>query len=222
MIRMKKGLVTLWSLLILASVLCLFLWRDGEILALQRANMGERWRYLQQREPLLTQSIMPDSDELCRQAAAGQSAVSSFRIEFVLPANASQRHYLLCRRHSLFKRLPQQALQQGVADFVQNPESWQPLTLPLSKADYAQRAVLWLKTDSEWVMEADFYGIVLAEADLQIRGEGTIFGAVIHNGKVLLGERNRLVFQPHLLEKIAAEHQQWRYQAGSWHDFDPL
>lgn len=219
----KKGMASLWALLLLSSVLWLFLLLDAELLALQRANLGERVRYLQQREPLLARSVLPNADQLCRQTAETQAESDSFRLTFADLADNEQQHHLLCRNMSLFKYLPQQALASKIGDFLNTEtKQWAFLTLPLSAEDYRHGGVLWLAENSEWQLQQDFYGVVIAEGDLSLSGDGTLFGAVIHNGKVRLARQDQIVFRPHLLEKIAAEHQQWLYQQGSWHDFNPL
>lgn len=222
----KKGMTSLWALLLLSSVLWLFLLLDTELLALQRANFGERLRYLQQREPLLARSVLANADQFCRQTAETQAERDSFRLTFADVADdkqQTQQHYLLCRKMSLFKQLPQQGLVSKIDDFL-NAEvtQWKFLTLPLSAEDYRRGGVLWLAENGEWQLQQDFYGVVISEGDLSLSGDSTLFGAVIHNGKVRLARQDQIVFQPHLLEKIAAEYQQWHYQQGSWHDFNPL
>ena len=86
----KKGIVTLWSLLILSGSLLLFLMLDDEILASQRANVAERLRYLSQREQLLQQSIGIDADALCRRQGELQQQESRFfQVTFNLSSDNS-------------------------------------------------------------------------------------------------------------------------------------
>lgn len=219
---LKNGIAALWSLLWLSSILSLFLLFDGELLALHRANIGERLRYLQQREALLQQSLIADVDRHCQQAAIAQSAVVTFRLSFTDGKTSSQQQHWLCRKTALFTQLPQQALQSKVADFVTDPAQWQLLQLPLVAADYQQSAVLWLPNNAEWTMENDFYGVVLAQGELRLRGEGKIIGALIHDRGVDVGEHNTVVFAPQVRDRAAERYQHWQYQAGSWHDFNPL
>ncbi|MGV6988860.1 DUF2572 family protein [Testudinibacter sp. P80/BLE/0925] len=223
MLAWKKGMASLWALLLLSSVLWLFLLVDHDVLGLQRANLGERMRYLQQREPLLARSLSPDADSACRQAAINRAESDTFRLTFAGADKQTQRHFVLCRQLSLFKQLPQQALASKIGDFLNaEVEQFTFLTLPLSAEDYQRGGILWLVENAEWQLQQDFYGVVITEGDLSLNGDGTLFGAVIHNGKVRLERQDQIVFTPQVIEKTAAEYQQWQYRQGSWHDFNPL
>ncbi|SMB90159.1 Protein of unknown function [Pasteurella testudinis DSM 23072] len=222
----KKGMVTLSALLILSSALLLFLMLDEQILAMQRANFGERLRYLQQRENLLQQSAVLDGDRLCRaQSAVQPDDLLFFTIRFS-DKTQDQQHKIGCRRVSLLQTLPQQAAQQGItrflsADFERWQTAWDFAELPLAAADYTANKILWLDQAGEWQPEQDFYGVVIAKERLHLSGEGKIIGAVIYQTALLHAE-NQLEFSHDVVRQVAEKYRQWIYQQGSWHDFNTL
>ena len=232
----KKGIVTLWSLLILSGSLLLFLMLDDEILASQRANVAERLRYLSQREQLLQQSIGIDADALCRRQGELQQQESRFfQVTFNLSSDNSsfqegqlaQQHKINCHRLSLFKQLPQQAVQHGVTDFfAQDRSFWQQqqafISLPLSQSDYIEQNILWLDNHTEWQVEQDFYGIVVANETLKLSGTGKIIGALVYQNQLQQAEENQIVFDSAIVRQLAEKYQNWFYRQDSWHDFNLL
>lgn len=100
--RFKAGVATLWSLFVLFSALLLLLMSDDALIALQRADVGERLRYVQQREALLKQSLAANLDAVCQQAAVNQSIeLNSFQYEFSLNAKTEQIHWISCHQQQL-------------------------------------------------------------------------------------------------------------------------
>ncbi|TNG91555.1 DUF2572 family protein [Pasteurellaceae bacterium USgator11] len=221
---LKKGVVTLTALLLLSSALLLFLMLDEQILALHRADLGERLRYLQQRERLLQQSVVADGNTLCRQQSVVQTE-NFFSIHFT-DSQQDQQHRIICHRLTLFKTLPQQASAKGWSNFL-HPDwqtGWQQsdfVHLPLNAADYAANRVLWIEGDSEWQLAQDFYGVVLVNGRLKLSGEGKIIGALIYQ-TALQSTENQIEFNQSVVNNVAEQYQQWLYRSDSWHDFNPL
>ncbi|MDG2959608.1 DUF2572 family protein [Bisgaard Taxon 10/6] len=226
MIRLRyRGMMTLALLVLLSSILLIFMLFDDDVLRLHSSLTSQRQIYVAHNIDL-QQLSQRQKATACAEIPL-DSAETVTRIAFEQPQFAdSNRHYIWCRRQTLFKQSPKKGISEGQFNGMIHAESLSlfrdkfepPDKLPQDKSDH----LYWLdKTKTEWTIEGDIYGIIIAEGDLHISGRGIIRGAVISGGAISTDETVSIVYRKATVTNLVQLYSQWQRAEKSWHDFTP-
>ncbi len=227
MIRLRyRGMMTLTLLVLLSSMLLIFMLFDDDMLRLHSSLISQRQIYVAHNIDL-QQLSQRQKATACTEIPLNSTATVT-RMAFEQPQFVdSNRHYIWCRRQTLFKQSPKKGINEGQFNLMINAESLSlfrnkfespPDKLPQDKSDH----LYWLdKTKTEWTIEGDIYGIIIAEGDLHISGKGIIRGALISGGSIVTDNTVSIVYRKATVTNLVQLYSQWQRAEKTWHDFTP-
>lgn len=226
MIRFRyRGVMTLALLILLSSILLIFMMFDDAELRLHSTLASQRQIYVSHNMNL-QQLSQRQKITACAEVPLNSTATVA-QISFERPQFAdSNRHYIWCQRQALFKQSPKKGINEGKFSEMINEESVSlfrgkfesPHNLAQDKSDY----LYWLdKNQTDWIIEGDIYGVIIAEGDLHLSGKGRIRGAVISGGTISTDETVSIAYRKATVTNLVQLYSQWQRAEKTWHDFIP-
>lgn len=220
-----RGMMTLVLLMMLSSTLLIFMLFDDDVLRLHSSLVSQRQIYVshnmnlqrigrRQKTTACAKTALNSTATVAR-AAFGQSQFAD-----------GNRHYIWCRRQALFKQSPKKGINEGQFGEMINEESVPLFRGAFESPDNSVRdksdRLYWLdKTQTEWEIEGDIYGIIIAEGKLHISGKGRIRGAVIAGGAIGTDETVSVAYRKATVTNLVRLYSQWQQAERTWHDFSP-
>ncbi|MBN6078962.1 DUF2572 family protein [Aggregatibacter actinomycetemcomitans] len=224
--RLHRGMVTMSLLLLLSAFLLLTMLFNDDLLRLYSAIAGQRNLYVIQQVKLQALSQRTQR-ERCEQVPLDETG-DVFLVPFALEEisfSEGIKHYVWCRRDKLFQKSPVRNLYEGLfAQFIaesglmtfrehlsgppKNPVRNQPPSLYWFNAD-----------ETEWTLGNNVNAVIVAEGDLQIRGQGKISGSVITKGRLTLDEGIKVTYSKSTVAHVVQQYSRWRLAENSWYDF---
>lgn len=222
-----KGVMTLTLLLLFSAALVLLMLFDDEQLRLYQGINAQRQLFVQQ--SLALQNISQQQKEsLCTQLYLDND-LNTQQIVFERGTQADRlSQYMWCERQKLFKQAPKKGISAGeYAQLIQTkflPHFKHMLTLPpVVLPKNLSDTLYWFDTtQTEWKLNGNVQGIVVAEGDLHISGKGKISGALITGGKLTLVESVSVSYRKATVTELVRRYSRWRLEEKSWYDFKPL
>ncbi|QLB12449.1 uncharacterized protein DUF2572 [Bisgaardia hudsonensis] len=225
----EKGIMTLSLLLILSALLLILLFLDDGILKTHRSIIALRKNYLEH-SLVLQNASQQNILHLCNTLSLDNNQKThKIILENTLKNDRTNDNIstaIWCDRHFLFKELPKKSTYQkefkNYIDSEQLQIFKEKLVIPKNNLPKSKTATLyWFPKDhSQWEINNDLYGVVIAEDDLLISGKGKIRGTVITGGNLTLIEGVTVAYKKSVINSVVKEYSQWQLSSKSWYDFN--
>ena len=220
---MKRGIVSLSVLIILAAWLTLALLFAEDNLAYLRQQSALRSDYMDSFWELQHKSADTKSDPCL---GIGSENELTQRIEIVGNARYSDAplHYIWCERKALFKKPITKKGHIGelkqfvtVTQLLAEPAAF--VNAPLYLEPTATPQIYWFPRNKGYTrLNGEVYGIILAEQDFELSGKGTFRGSIITGGALQVNAQAAYAY--HAKTVKALSYGAWHRLAQSWIDYD--
>ncbi|WP_386698408.1 DUF2572 family protein [Lonepinella sp. MS14436] len=223
--KMHRGFVTISLLILLSSLLLIVLLFDDDSFRLHSTIAIQRQRYIQQHISLQKQFQQQQSD-LCKNldlSLTGNFATASI----TSPNSDEHQQFIWCQRQVLFKKSPSKNLNEGQFDDFVDKQAFALFQakaiqnvnyFPTDKGNY----LFWFdQANTEWQINGNLNGIVIATGDLHISGKGKITGSVITQGTFSKEDNVTLTYKKTVVTEIVQSYSQWQNVEKTWYDFIP-
>lgn len=224
MVRGKaKGIVTLTMLIMLSSMLVILLLLDDDILNSYGFINSSHHKYVNSHQ-VLQQKINTMAQVKCQSLPlTGSKNIHQLFFQKDLSNKEVIVESIWCKRYSLFKQKPNQAYYQNELSQYINLSLMDYFRDKLSSFtyrpyDHSQKLIYFFpESIHRWTINGDYHAIILAEGDLSIEGQGTIYGSVFSTN-LQLSPTVHLEYQANVVNSLVEKYRFWKRVKGSWYD----
>lgn len=221
---MKKGVVTLTILILLSGLLAVMLLFDERNLSFFRSQQMQRKHYVE-RTLILQKMTLAKKQNACENLPL-DNADNVRQIAVTLEgAEDAIQYSFWCRRVAIFKKSPTKGENQGALSTLirlENLAEFQPhfVTPPNPLVENAIPQIYWFdEHQKDWAVKGKVQGILIAEGDLTLHGNGRISGAVITGGTLTL-DGVTVAYGKKVIEPLVQQYSKWQFAEKSWRDFN--
>lgn len=209
-----NGYLNLLTLLFINALVLLLLLVTEDDLSLYRQNLSVRQDYALQQAQLYQQYQ--------QQYAAFCQSNHTDRLNYTERLSAEEysygsgiSHFIDCERQQIFVQEPKKSLNSPLKEYFNIDY---PLSAPSIENASATEPQIWKVEQNEITLDQDFYGVIVALNDLQISGQGTVFGAIIYERGLRYSENIKIVFDVEIIQNLSKRYSSWKMRGG-WRDF---
>lgn len=217
----QKGAALLGVLMLLTSTLFLLLLYDDQGIGFYRQLVFQHQQ--QQKQHLyLQQQAQEKSKNACISLDPFLPTDSHLLIFKAADTPQSIRQYRWCVREKLFKQIPRKnALIGQFSDYI-DQQKFSLFAPHFDRLD-PQGTLYWFsQSQAHWQIQQDVYGVIIAQGDLTITGQGRIRGAIITQGELHLDPQISLTYHKNTVAYLTQKFSRWQMAEQSWYDFTPI
>ncbi|WP_439236664.1 DUF2572 family protein [Lonepinella koalarum] len=223
--KIHRAFVTISLLILLTSVLLIILLFNDDSLRLHSSIANQRQQYVRQHIDLQKQ-FQQQQFNLCQNLDL--SLVGNFTTASMTSSDSEEhQHFIWCQRQALFKKSPTKNLNEEQFDnFIDKDAFVLFQARAIQNVNYFPsdngNNLFWFdQAQTEWNINGNLSGIVIATGNLHIAGKGKITGSVITQGAFSKDDTVTLSYKKAVVTELVQSYSRWQKGEKTWHDFIP-